>query len=850
MAVKMKERAIDLRTKRSDNEIRQDVGFVAEVLLLVSVTVMLTLRDVSRVPISKAVFVAVIGVLMLAMPIERAVCAAAFLMPLYVGLPSNFITVIVLVRLLLSSRRARLGRGELLLCLVAGAFLILRALPGGAFVFSSAVFCLGMLFNTSIFAFRGRFDRRRMILCYMTGVTVLGLVMLFGTLRVYSFSELMSVACRLGDESAAYMPSGTMCVSMDPNFYGMFAVSSIALGLKALLDGELNGSFALPAKLLTVFNMLACGAVAFIGLSRSFVLVLAITVIAFLLTGKSLRRTLIGAGALTAVGVISVAVFHELAFAILKRFVGSDMLTGNGRLGLWLGAIRGWVASPVSFLFGTGIFACPGHSTPLQLLCGGGVVFTAIFTAYCFLTFGRIKLKVGGVRESLRRLIPVGATLMMSVTLPALALVNCMFPLTVTALLLFDELPSDRRLSERIDARVEPAFRFFGRCERYARRKLRAAAELTKYYLLHPVAYVALRGRKIYLIAERGDDARDNGAYMFRYIRTHRPQTECYYVIDRSSPDLDRVSGYGNVVARGSLRHYLLFIAADLRMSTHVMGFAPDRNFYAFYTVKHPMRRGKNVFLQHGITKDAARELFADRTHADLFICGAAPEYDFVRGTFGYPEGAVKYTGFARFDGLCDAKVSRTVLVMPTWRKFLSGMSREQFAESEYFRRWNGLLNDGRLLSALRESDVRLIFYPHYEVQPYLDLFISPSDRVVLADAAHYDVQTLLRESALLVTDYSSVFFDFAYMGKPVVHYFFDEEKFYAEHYSRGYFDLRRDGFGAVTAEQEELTDALIGAVENGFSVGEVYSARVERFFPLRDRNNCERILAEAEALL
>ena len=99
---------------------------------------------------------------------------------------------------------------------------------------------------------------------------------------------------------------------------------------------------------------------------------------------------------------------------------------------------------------------------------------------------------------------------------------------------------------------------------------------------------------------------------------------------------------------------------------------------------------------------------------------------------------------------------------MPTWRAYIS--DENQFLESEYYRQWNLLLTDPRLEEYLEQNDLSAIFYPHYEVQKYLHCFHPVSNRIVLADFANYDVQTLLKESKLLVTDYSSVFFDFAYV--------------------------------------------------------------------------------------
>ena len=119
--------------------------------------------------------------------------------------------------------------------------------------------------------------------------------------------------------------------------------------------------------------------------------------------------------------------------------------------------------------------------------------------------------------------------------------------------------------------------------------------------------------------------------------------------------------------------------------------------------------------------------------------------------------------------------------------------------------------------------------------------FKSGSDRITIVSKETHDVQELLMDCALLVTDYSSVFFDVAFLRKPVVYYQFDEEEFRKYHYQKGYFDFRRDGFGPVCTTQEALLEALTESFENGMEMQTEYAQRTERFFPLHDGNNCRR---------
>lgn len=360
------------------------------------------------------------------------------------------------------------------------------------------------------------------------------------------------------------------------------------------------------------------------------------------------------------------------------------------------------------------------------------------------------------------------------------------------------------------------------------------AAEFIKYILLYPIARIMYRNRQIFIFSERGTDARDNGYYMFRYFRQVHPELEAYYIITKESADYEKVRKLGNVVEHSSLKHYLLFIVADYKISSHIMGFSPNIGFYTRFADILQLK-GHRIFLQHGVIKDYLPYVCRSNTKMTLFICGAKPEYDYVLQNFGHPSNVVRYTGLARYDGLHDFKVKNQILIMPTWRGNL--ITEKAFLSSEYFKKWQDIISNEMLIKKLEEYNIKLIFYVHYEMQKYLKHFITISDSVVLAKFEDYDVQTLLKESAMLVTDYSSVYFDFAYMKKPVVYYHFDEN-----HYPQGYFDYKTMGFGDVYIEEDDVVTSILKCFDNEFKMESEFQERTDAFFPLHDTNNCKRI--------
>ena len=360
------------------------------------------------------------------------------------------------------------------------------------------------------------------------------------------------------------------------------------------------------------------------------------------------------------------------------------------------------------------------------------------------------------------------------------------------------------------------------------------------------VAYIVahLYGRKrIWVIAERGVDARDNGYWLFRYLKESHPEIECYYIISADSPDKAKLAPYAsNVKSYRSFAHYVMLWRASVLVSTHVQGYFPFVGLGLWFRKISPSYAAKcHVNLKHGITKDHVAFQDYSNTHLDLLIAGVKPEYDYFLSDYLYPKEIVKLTGFCRFDQLVNTAQHRQMLLMPTWREWL--YKTKDFYESEYEQTYVSLLNNPRLQQVLEQFNMDLVFYPHHEVQKYIAHFKQNCHgrHIVIADKEHYDVQQLLKESDLLVTDYSSVYFDFAYMRKPVIFYLFDYERYRKEHYGVGWLDYF-NGLGVTTKTEEECILQIETAVKEGCTMPEEYRQRADEWFPYRDQSNCQRV--------
>ena len=362
-------------------------------------------------------------------------------------------------------------------------------------------------------------------------------------------------------------------------------------------------------------------------------------------------------------------------------------------------------------------------------------------------------------------------------------------------------------------------------------------------YIFYKLYFFITRVEKndVWLISERGNDARDNGYCFYKYMKDKHPEIKVKYIITKNSSDYKKIDE-DDVVEYRTKEHYYYFFFAKYLISAEIMGFSPnERLYYRLNKYGFLKVNGKTIFLQHGIMKDFISYYTKENCKVDLFICGAIPEHKYMLEKYGYSNKEVVCTGLARFDNLENMN-KKIILVMPTWRKFLK--YSDTIKDSEFFEAYMKLLNDDEIIAKLDEKKYKLIFYPHILMQNFLKEFSTKSTNVILASFEKFDVQDLLKKSSVLVTDYSSVAFDLAYMRKKTIYYQFDLEKYRKTQYSDGYFSYEKDGFGPVVFDYETLKQQILDFLENNKCLNN-FDYRIEKFFKSYDKNNCERIYDE-----
>ncbi|MDY5616853.1 MAG: CDP-glycerol glycerophosphotransferase family protein, partial [Helicobacter sp.] len=316
----------------------------------------------------------------------------------------------------------------------------------------------------------------------------------------------------------------------------------------------------------------------------------------------------------------------------------------------------------------------------------------------------------------------------------------------------------------------------------------------------------------IWLLMDRDYEADDNAEHLYRYIMQNHPKQKIVFALRKESSDWKRLEKEGfNLVEFGSYKFRKIVNESSKIISSHADS----------YLMRYIGLSNQFIFIQHGVTQNDISKWLNSR-RISLFIVANQAEYDSVVNDYGHYKFSKKevfLTGFARHDTLLKNNQNsiKQVLVMPTWRHYLSGLMiensgirklKDSFRESEYFQKWNSLLNSDVLQKLCKKYSYAIVFNPHPNIIPYLKDFEIPS-YVSIANE-NKSLQDLFCKSSLMITDYSSVAFEMAYLGKSVIYYQFDKEEFFSSHtLQKGYFNYEKDGFGPVVENEENLLKQL-----------------------------------------
>ena len=264
--------------------------------------------------------------------------------------------------------------------------------------------------------------------------------------------------------------------------------------------------------------------------------------------------------------------------------------------------------------------------------------------------------------------------------------------------------------------------------------------------------------QRIWLVACGGERWGDNADAFWRYMNKNHPAIKTLAVVKNKAGFFD--PGQKSWIKRNKLSSFILIMQAEVLATTHTLSdIGPDS--------LTSLAKAKKVWLQHGVI--AIGKITANKAKAgqyDLICASSSREKQIMTDQLGIKPEFIAITGLARHDRLKEIvnqdQPREGVLYIPTSRAWLNREQKKHY-ENLLFS-WVELL-----MKRSREPGVKLWLHPglaklRLETP---ESSLGSVQRFGLED----DPQDLICKSKLLITDYSSVFFDAAISGIPTIFY-------------------------------------------------------------------------------
>ncbi len=301
------------------------------------------------------------------------------------------------------------------------------------------------------------------------------------------------------------------------------------------------------------------------------------------------------------------------------------------------------------------------------------------------------------------------------------------------------------------------------------------------------------RNKNVWIFGSlRGDSYSDNSKYLFEYVVSNMPHIDAIWIT--------RTPGVKRSLSKAGKKCFLSNEPAGrlARLNAGFAFFTGSLEDFGKYDLCHgavkvalwhgmPLKRlfyaqeqwaEENMGFYKRIIAKPRTKLY-NRYQRNLTIATSKQTKDFLIQSYEVSPETVQVTGQPRNDVLFEKKTTRLlkqklkhpaekkfILYMPTWRKL---RQHDPFLD----RIIQKLGNDASFVRSLKSKNIKLYVKPH----PLAYTHASGNEEiVVLPSISDIDTQHLIAAADVLITDYSSVFIDYALLDKPI-HFFVPDIK-------------------------------------------------------------------------
>lgn len=343
----------------------------------------------------------------------------------------------------------------------------------------------------------------------------------------------------------------------------------------------------------------------------------------------------------------------------------------------------------------------------------------------------------------------------------------------------------------------------------------------------------------------------DNPRAIYEYMKINYPGYELLWSVDKQRVQLFEDFNV-SYITRFSLRWFLTFPRAKYWVNNvRLPGWMPKPRGTVYLQTWHgtPLKKlGLDIEELHmpGTKTETYKRNFVNESkNWDFLISPNAYSSTIFKRAFHF-KGEVIESGYPRNDVLSSPSknVMREIkekLGIPTSKKIM--LYAPTWRDNEFYEKGKYKFSFQFDLDKWKTefgSEWVLLTRMHYLVAENFDF--STYEGAVFDVSAYADIRDLYLISDLLITDYSSVFFDYSALKRPIVFFMYDLET-YRDQLRGFYIDIEHDAPGPIVQTEEELFNAIEDLIQSNVHTNPKYNAFSNKFTSLEDGHATERVV-------
>lgn len=375
---------------------------------------------------------------------------------------------------------------------------------------------------------------------------------------------------------------------------------------------------------------------------------------------------------------------------------------------------------------------------------------------------------------------------------------------------------------------------------------LKIFAKVSAAYLLSFVTNKKTQNKIALIGGNLGEKYEDNAAVYHKYlVNNHKDQVTAYWMYDPKTSYV-KDQKIENAVPLGSFKNYLLFFQADYTFHGHSLLYdiVPAADKFLFLNrktvithVSHGIEGFKKILIQ--------KEDVPLLKRTDYFNCASQYEYELKLNEWKIPEQKLIITGFPRFDRYPPNHPSpevKNILMMMTWREWLFDLTKEEFIDSIYFKSTVGILKHEGIQKLLADHKLSMNIALHPFMKKFEKYFTGLTDNehgIRFLDFNQETIEYSIDHNDMLLTDITSVSWDFLYLNKPIIFFMFDQQEYLEK---RGtYLNMDTDLYGYKAESIDHVYEYLKRIIEEKITYNEWYPKATD-YIDYFDQDNCKRL--------